>query len=579
MKALSSLKNRVFLASAFGAVVSIAVGTQFVTARVSREAEAALRRDLRQAADLLEAVQRQRQQTLAVLAGLVADLPKLKAAVATGDGPTVDPLARDYQRSLGVDVLVVTDEPGRVLTSVGSDEEVVTREAVDRARGGTSSSYLAETPKGVLRMATLPIVIGPEPAEVLGTLSVGYFLDDALAHELATLTQTDVILVARDRPVASTLSLGAAQIAALASNVDDSVKVGDDDYVTVRRTLSTPGTTESILGVLVRSRTERLAFLRTFRDGLLISALFGILLATVLSYAVARTVTRPLAAITDTMKAITSTGDLARKIDLPGPLVDEDATILARAFNRLTESIARFQREAASRERLSALGRMSTVIAHEIRNPLMIIKASLRGLRREELSRDEVAEAADDIDHEVSRLNRIVGDVLDFARPIQLEVRPTDVNRICRSAVAAVAADENGPAIEMRLEGELPELPTDGDRLLTALVNVIANAKDAVTARNGTGANGGPPAIELETSRGADGRIAIVVRDRGIGIEPDDLPKIFEPYYTGKRTGTGLGLAITRNIIESLGGTVSARSKPSEGSEIRIELFPGRVEP
>ncbi len=73
--------------------------------------------------------------------------------------------------------------------------------------------------------------------------------------------------------------------------------------------------------------------------------------------------------------------------------------------------------------------------------------------------------------------------------------------------------------------------------------------------------------IELETSRGADGRVTIVVRDHGIGIAPDDLPKIFEPYYTGKRTGTGLGLAITKNIIESLGGTVGARSRPSEGSE------------
>jgi signal transduction histidine kinase len=577
MKALSSLKNRVFLASAFGAVVSIAVGTQFVTTRVSREAEAALRRDLQQAADVLEAVQQQRQETLAVLAGLVADLPKLKAAVATRDGPTVDPLARDYQKSLGVDVLVITDEEGRVLTSIGSAEEVVTADAVRRAREGKSSSYLGETSKGVLRVATLPIVIGPAPPEVLGTLSVGYFVDRTLAHELAALTQSDVVLVARGRPVAWTLSLTPEEIQTLASSLEDSVRVGDDDYVTVRRTLSVPETKDGVLAILVRSRTERLAFLRTFRAGLLISALFGILLATVLAYAVARTVTRPLAAITATMREITTTGDLARKIDLPGPLVDEDATVLASAFNRLTESIARFQREAASRERLSALGRMSTVIAHEIRNPLMIIKASLRGLRREELSPEEVAEAADDIDHEVDRLNRIVGDVLDFARPIKVELHPTDVNGVCRSAVAAVAVEKCGTSIEMRLDEGLPELSTDGERLRTALVNVIANARDAVASMGANG-NGDSPAIELETLRVDGGGVTIFVRDRGIGIAPDDLPRIFEPYYTGKRTGTGLGLAITKNIVESLGGTVSARSRPSEGAEIRIELFPSRRE-
>ena len=98
--------------------------------------------------------------------------------------------------------------------------------------------------------------------------------------------------------------------------------------------------------------------------------------------------------------------------------------MLARAFNRLVDSLSRFQRESASKERLSALGRMSTVIAHEVRNPLMIIKASLRSFRRRELSAVDLREAADDIDHEVDRLNRIVGDVLDFARPIDLEAVP-----------------------------------------------------------------------------------------------------------------------------------------------------------
>jgi signal transduction histidine kinase len=283
-------------------------------------------------------------------------------------------------------------------------------------------------------------------------------------------------------------------------------------------------------------------------------------------------VTRPLAAIADTMREITSTGDLARKIELSGPLVDGDARVLARAFNRLVDSLARFQRESASKERLSALGRMSTVIAHEVRNPLMIIKASLRSFRRRELSAVDLREAADDIDHEVDRLNRIVGDVLDFARPIELELRPTDLNAVCRSAVEAVVIGEGSPTIETRLDPTLPEVLTDGERLRTALVNILANAREAVGAK-GDGPSGSP-GITLESKRSEEGKIAIVVRDRGIGIPTEDLSKIFEPYFTGKRTGTGLGLAITKNIVESLGGTVTAASRPAEGTEIRIELFP-----
>ncbi|MGH9390933.1 MAG: ATP-binding protein, partial [Vicinamibacteria bacterium] len=97
-------------------------------------------------------------------------------------------------------------------------------------------------------------------------------------------------------------------------------------------------------------------------------------------------------------------------------------------------------------------------------------------------------------------------------------------------------------------------------------------AREAVGAK-ADGGDGGF-GIALETRRSEEGKILIVVRDRGVGIPPEDLSKIFEPYFTGKRTGTGLGLAITKNIVESLGGTVTAESRPSEGTEIRIELFP-----
>jgi signal transduction histidine kinase len=569
--ALSSLKSRVFLACAFVAALSIALGTIFVTFRVSGEAQAELRRDLQEAAELLDEHHRQRYETLSLLGWLVADLPKLKAAVATGDGPTVEPIALEYQERLGSDILVISDGEGRALTSLGTDEPFPMEEAIGRARRGESSSYVAETKKGVLQIATLPIVVGPEPPEVLGTLSVGFFLDDELARELQAITQSDILLAARGRALASTISVSDSEVATLLSLEEGSVVIGGEDYVVLRRPLSAPEAKEGFQAVLLRATSERLSFLRTFQEGLLISALFGVLLAIVLSYAVARTVTRPLAAITETMREISTTGDLARKIELPGPLVDGDATVLARAFNRLTDSIARFQRESASKERLSALGRMSTVIAHEIRNPLMIIKASLRSFRRGELSSTEVREAADDIDHEVDRLNRIVGDVLDFARPIDLSLRPTDLNAVCRSAVEAVVIGEGSPAVETRLDPTLPEVLTDGERLRTALVNILANAREAVGAK-ADGKEG--PGITLESKRGEEGKILIVVRDRGIGIPPEDLSKIFEPYFTGKRTGTGLGLAIVKNIVESLGGTVTAESRPAEGTEIRIELFP-----
>src|SRR5437899_6821723 len=114
------------------------------------------------------------------------------------------------------------------------------------------------------------------------------------------------------------------------------------------------------------------------------------------------------------MREVATTGDLTRKI-APGHRdrwQDEDARLLATTFNTLTDSIARFQREISQRERLLSLGRLSTVIAHEVRNPLMIIKAALHTLRLGDVQPGVLREAARDIDEEVARLNRIVNDVL-----------------------------------------------------------------------------------------------------------------------------------------------------------------------
>jgi signal transduction histidine kinase len=300
----------------------------------------------------------------------------------------------------------------------------------------------------------------------------------------------------------------------------------------------------------------------------------AVLAATLLSYGIARTVTRPLGTITATMREMSATGDLTRRVPAAPAEVwqDEDARLLAATFNAMTESIAGFQREAAQRERLSALGRLSTVIAHEIRNPLMIIKASLRAFKRDDVKAEQVHTAVKDIEEEVARLNRIVSEVLDFARPINFELAPADLNAICRGAAHAVEADGGRPAVQLTLDPQVPPVVTDAERVRLALVNVLANAQHAAREASGSGASGPPPRVELTTVLCSARRVTVTVRDNGAGIAGPDLPRIFEPYFTTKRTGSGLGLAITKNIIEGLGGSVTARSRPGAGTEIEFDL-------
>ena len=157
-----------------------------------------------------------------------------------------------------------------------------------------------------------------------------------------------------------------------------------------------------------------------------------------------------------TMREMATTGDLTRRIGAaPGGATweDEDARLLATTFNTMTDSIARFQREAGQRERLSSLGRLSTVVAHEIRNPLMIIKTALRKLRGPNVNPEELRTAVADIDEETARLNRLVSEVLDFARPIKFDLAPTDLNALCQDAAkAAAGSDATAAAIRLELD-------------------------------------------------------------------------------------------------------------------------------
>jgi signal transduction histidine kinase len=584
MTMLSSLTNRIFFSSTLLATVSIGFAVYFVSTQLRREAEAELQRDLREAVTLVEQQRTSLFETFTRTATLIADLPKFKAIVETRDAPTIEPIARDYQQQAGSDLFLVTDPEGRALAALGGLPVAVSRVSdapgILRARGGVPSAAFWPHPNGVLQVVSVPITIGLDRPELLGTLTIGYLLDSARAASFKALTGADVAFAIDGQVRASTLGPDAhARLSGLlATEMVPRTMIGSSEYAALVRALHAPqddaaGSTVPI-AIVLRSRTERMRTLSAIQTGLGLVALATILLAAAINYGVARTVTRPLGTITNHMREIASTGDLTRKLRLGDSVSwhDEDTRLLATTFNTLTDSVARFQREAAQRERLSSLGRLSTIIAHEIRNPLMIVKGALRQLRKEDATSEDIREAAADIDGETERLNRVVNDVLDFAKPIRFERAATDVNALCRDAVSAVAAAAGGePLMATELDPAVPPLETDSEKLRTALVNLLTNARQAVVARGADAADAGP-AVTLSTARLGDRRLTISIRDRGIGIGADDLPRIFDPYFTTRRTGTGLGLPIAKNIIDALGGTLTVASSPGSGTRIRIEL-------
>ena len=578
MTAFSSLTNRIFFASAALAVLSIGVAIYNVNVAVTAQAEQELTRGLDEAGTLVEEYRRLLFDHFSREARLVADLSKLKAAVELNDPPTVRPIAEEYQQQLHADLLLVSNPAGDPLAEI-TDDSIgrLTPDALATIRAaprGRETALFLPHAGGILQIVSVPVWIDPEQPQLLGTLSVGFTLDPRAAARFRTLTNSEIAFGMDGRIQASTLAqdLWPSLSPLLARDgVSPRVWLAGNEYIGATRRLAAGESDRTATAIILRSRTERLQFLTALHRTLAITALLAVLAATLLSYGIARTVTRPLGAVTAAMRDMAATGDLTRRISPPTGTrwEDEDATLLAATFNTMTDSIGRFQREATQRERLSSLGRLSTVIAHEIRNPLMIIKTALRTLRRADLTPADTQAAVADIDEEIVRLNRIVSEVLDFAKPIKFDLAPVDLNALCQDAVRASAGDTQNGDVALDLDQSLTPIVSDGERLRQALVNILVNARFAVASR--AGAPDGHP-ISVTTRRATDSRVAVRVQDRGVGIAPEDLPRVFEPYFTTSRTGSGIGLAISRNIIEGLGGTIAVASRPGEGTDVRIEL-------
>ncbi len=622
MNILSSLRSRMFLASAALAMLCIGMAIYLVSVRVTEQAERTLERDIVASGAKFDQLRSDRTQVFMLMARLLADLPKFKAALETDDPDTVADIARGYQTQMRANLFLLTNKRGEVLYAAGGSpragEIAAYQRAVRDALTDRETLSLLPQPTGILQVVTVPVALDQPARSILGTVSAGFLLDDALAAQLKQITGSDIAFGMDGRILAATLPRDdyPALAGRLRSSGISRVQLGAGEYEVLPQPLSPAGggsTASGPVSLILRSRPEQFESLFAINRDLAVAAVLAIVLATILSFAVARTVTRPLAAIIDVMREVAATGDLTQKIAVRhnNRWDDEDARLLATTLNSLTDSVARFQREMSQKERLTALGRLSTVIAHEIRNPLMIIKGSLHTLRRPAVTVDAMREAVADIDEEVERLNRIVHEVLDFARPISFELSAVDLNVLCRESAAAAQASGPGPAVALELDPQAAPLTTDPERLRSALVNMLVNARHAANGRNlaergggvpaervrgggapgvsnergggvpaergrGAGAPGvDPDAVILRTSRLGD-RVRIVIADRGTGITPSDLAHVFDPYFTTKRGGTGLGLPIAKNVVEGLGGTIQVTSTPGRGTEVTIELPLGR---
>jgi two-component system, NtrC family, sensor histidine kinase HydH len=222
------------------------------------------------------------------------------------------------------------------------------------------------------------------------------------------------------------------------------------------------------------------------------------------------------------------------------------------------------EKELQRSERLAALGKMAAGVAHELRNPLSSIKGLAVLLKSQLVASGSTVETADILVKEVERLNRSIGELLDYAKPGQLEREPTAIDEIIKKTVSLVQVDAESYKISIvqGLAADLPLVHVDQDKLNQVLLNLLLNAIQAMP-------NGGVLTVKTEHD---GGMVVISVRDSGVGIPPENLQRVFDPYFTTKSNGTGLGLALSAKIVEEHGGTIKIFSTPHEYTEIKVML-------
>jgi len=301
-------------------------------------------------------------------------------------------------------------------------------------------------------------------------------------------------------------------------------------------------------------------------------------LSFVLGFLFFKFVNVPIKKLTETMKNAEK-GDLTVRVNVKsrdemGSLA-ENLNIMIEKLNLAKEEAEEYHQELIQRaDRMASIGELASGIAHEIRNPLAGIQGAIQILAEEFPKEDPRKQVSDEIQKQTYRLERLVKDLLNFAKPVTRNYLPTDINELV-DKVLSFFMTQRGKSVDIKIEKNfvpsLPKAMIDPSSMEQAFLNIILNAQKAMS-RGGT--------FTVSTlalpGRKDDGKevqeIQIVFEDTGIGIPGENLPKIFNPFFSTRSDGTGLGLSITKNIVEQQGGKIEVESQVNAGTKFIITL-------
>lgn len=285
---------------------------------------------------------------------------------------------------------------------------------------------------------------------------------------------------------------------------------------------------------------------------------------------IVRTISRPLQKITLAAVKVTD-GDYGTEVNLKKS--NDEIGLLSQSFNEMSrkmasdiEQLRHLNEQLIRTEKLAAMGTLSAGVAHEVNNPLASISSLIQMMQRNDELDEKSKEKLELIQTQIQRITQVTKDMMDFARVRPAAKSEIDVNEIIQASLRLASFDKSFKKLKLRkdLSFGLPKIFADADQLQQVFLNLFLNARDAMP-------NGGELSIK---SFKTENSINIEISDDGIGIENEDLKKIFDPFYTTKSTGkgTGLGLAVCYGIITAHDGKIEVSNNNGNGSKFLISL-------
>lgn len=519
--------------------------------------------------------------------------PRFRAIMQLGDPKTLRFLLNELLESSGGDYARFTPattntpvEAARVTHIKGSEFSKAGRPSVEKALEGIANTGVVALGDQLYDVVSMPVRVGEE---IEGVLTFVLEVGAAAAEEFKRLTHTEVIFFANNKVTASTIikaSLESALAESFAGSGKSAVRkseplkavLGGEHFFVI------PGKLQSLPGndaagyLLLASYEQQLNDLFAIQRLILLVSLAGIVVSLTVLFLVIRKATEPLRELKASAEAV-GRGDFSKHVIVHAK---DECGELATVFNRMVDNLKASRQELektvqtlkttqaqlVQSEKLSAIGEFVAGVTHELNNPLTSVIGFAELLQQTPVD-SRSRRFLDLIVNGAQRCHKIVQSLLSFARQHKPERKLVQIHELVESAINILQYQMRTSNIEVvtNFNPGVPKVMADPHQIQQVFLNLINNARQAIEGYRSKG--------RIEISTEVAGEFArVVFQDDGPGISPENLKKIFNPFFTTKEVGkgTGLGLSLSYGLIKEHGGSIQVESKQGEGARFIIEL-------